>query len=181
MEYRRGTPISASSAVCCLRARPCWTRSRNAAFWVGLVLGSQSEYGDITERLSFDDAKYNFLAASRQGLNAGFHWVDGETVTAPKLILETLIPLARVGLEAYVDRSEIDKYLGVIHDRVESRGTGSDWMMSSLSEMKERGTRSERMTALTAAIASRQMERKPCHEWGPGAAGRSGRLDPGTT
>jgi len=137
----------------------------NAAFWIGLVLGSQSEYGDITERLSFDDTKYNFLAASRQGLNAGFHWVDGQRVTAPKLILETLIPLARVGLEAYVDRSEIDKYLGVIHDRVESRGTGSDWMMGSLSEMKDRGTRSERMTALTAAIASRQMERKPCHEW----------------
>ena len=137
----------------------------NAAFWIGLVLGSSSEYGDITERLSFDDAKYNFLTASRQGLNAGFRWVDGKTVTAPELILETLIPLARVGLEAYVDQSEIDKYLGVIHDRVESRRTGSEWMMRSLSEMEDRGTRSERMTALTAAIAGRQVEGKPCHEW----------------
>jgi CBS domain-containing protein len=137
----------------------------NAAFWIGLVLGSQSEYGDITERLSFDDAKYNFLTASRQGLNAGFRWLDGESVTAPKLILETLIPLAQSGLEAYVDRSEIDKYLGVIRDRVESGRTGSDWMMRSLSEMKDRGTRSERMTALTAAIADRQLEAKPCHEW----------------
>ena len=45
-------------------------------------------------------------------------------MSAPKLILETLIPLARAGLEAYVDRSEIDKYLGVIHDRVEHCGTG---------------------------------------------------------
>ena len=137
----------------------------NAAFWIGLVLGAKGEYGDITERLSFDDAKYNFLTASRQGLNAGFRWVDGQSVTAPELILETLIPLARAGLEAYVDRSEIDKYLGVIHDRVESRGTGSDWMLRSLSEMKDRGTRSERMTALTAAIADRQLERRPCHEW----------------
>ncbi|MCH7856899.1 MAG: CBS domain-containing protein [Gemmatimonadetes bacterium] len=137
----------------------------NAAFWIGLVLGAKREYGDITERLSFDDAKHNFLTASRQGLNAGFRWVDGQSVTAPELLLETLIPLARAGLEAYVDRSEIDKYLGVIHDRVESRGTGSDWMMRSLSEMNDRGTRSERMTALTAAIASRQLEQKPCHEW----------------
>ncbi len=137
----------------------------NAAFWIGLVLGAKHEYGDITERLSFDDAKYNFLTASRQGLNAGFRWVDGQSVTAPELILETLLPLARAGLEAYVDRSEIDKYLGVIHDRVQSRRTGSDWMMRSLSEMEDRGTRSERMTALTAAIASRQSERKPCHEW----------------
>ena len=137
----------------------------NAAFWIGLVLGAKYEYGDITERLSFDDAKYNFLTASRQGLDAGFRWVDGQSVTAPELILETLLPLARAGLEAYVDRSEIDKYLGVIHDRVQSRGTGSDWMMRSLSEMEDRGSRSERMTALTAAIANRQSERKPCHEW----------------
>ena len=137
----------------------------NAAFWIGLVLGTKREYGDITERLSFDDAKYNFLTASRQGLDAGFRWVDGQSVTAPELILETLLPLARAGLEAYVDRSEIDKYLGVIHDRVQSRGTGSDWMMRSLSEMEDRGSRSERMTALTAAIANRQSERKPCHEW----------------
>ncbi|MAW72640.1 MAG: hypothetical protein CME11_00120 [Gemmatimonadetes bacterium] len=137
----------------------------NAAFWIGLVLGTKHEYGDITERLSFDDAKYNFLTASRQGLDAGFRWVDGQSVTAPELILETLLPLARAGLEAYVDRSEIDKYLGVIHDRVQSRGTGSDWMMRSLSEMEDRGSRSERMTALTAAIANRQSERKPCHEW----------------
>jgi len=137
----------------------------NAAFWIGLVLGTKHEYGDITERLSFDDAKYNFLTASRQGLDAGFRWVDGQSVTAPELILETLLPLARAGLEASVDRSEIDKYLGVIHDRVQSRGTGSDWMMRSLSEMEDRGSRSERMTALTAAIANRQSERKPCHEW----------------
>ena len=137
----------------------------NAAFWIGLVLGTKHEYGDITERLSFDDAKYNFLTASRQGLDAGFRWVDGQSVTAPELILETLLPLARAGLEAYVDRSEIDKYLGVIHDRVQSRGTGSDWMMRSLSEMEDRGSRSERMTALTAAIANRQSERNPCHEW----------------
>ena len=137
----------------------------NAAFWIGLVLGSNGEYGDITERLSFDDVKYNFLTASRQGLNAGFHWVDEQRVSAPKLILETLIPLARAGLEAYIDGSDIDKYLGVIRCRVEGRGTGSDWMMRSLSEMNDRGTNSERMTALTAAIAGRQLQQKPCHDW----------------
>ena len=137
----------------------------NAAFWIGLVMGAHNEYGDITERMSFDDVKYNFLAASRQGLSAGLHWVDGQQVSAPRLILETLIPLARSGLEEIVDRSEINKYFGVIHDRVESRRTGSDWMLRSLSEMRGRGTRSERMTALTAAMAARQQESRPCHDW----------------
>jgi len=29
-------------------------------------------------RLSFDDAKTNFLSAARCGLQARFHWIDGK-------------------------------------------------------------------------------------------------------
>ena len=137
----------------------------NAVFWIGLVRGAHAEYGDITERLDFDEAKYNFLAASRHGLNAGFHWIDGQQVSAPELILDTLLPLARAGLESRVDGSELDKYLGVIRARVESRHTGSDWMIRSLQEMKDLGTRSERLAALTAASVRNQSEGKPVHEW----------------
>ena len=137
----------------------------NAVFWIGLVLGARDEFGDITERLDFDDAKYNFLAASRHGLDAGFHWIDGRQVSAPDLICETLLPLARAGLEGRVDRAEIDKYLGVVGSRVERRGTGSDWIIRSLNEMSDQGTRSERMAALTAAMASKQAESGPCHDW----------------
>jgi CBS domain-containing protein len=137
----------------------------NAVFWIGLILGGRDEFGDITERLDFDDAKYNFLAASRHGLDAGFHWIDGRQVSAPDLICETLLPLARAGLEGRVDRAEIDKYLGVVERRVEGRRTGSDWMILSLNEMGDQGTRSERMAALTAAMACRQGQHDPCHEW----------------
>ena len=137
----------------------------NTVFWIGVVRGAHQEYGDITQRLDFDDAKYNFLAASRNGLNAGFHWVDNELVSAPDLILDTLLPLARLGLESRVDSSELDRYLGVIKDRVESRRTGSSWMIRSLQEMKKRGTRSERLAALTAATLRQQETEKPVHEW----------------
>ena len=137
----------------------------NAVFWIGTVRGAHAEYGDVTERLDFDEAKYNFLAASRHGLNAGFHWIDGQQVSAPDLILDTLLPLARAGLANRVDESELDKYLGVIQKRVESRRTGSDWMIRSLQEMKELGTRSERMAALTAASIRNQRDSKPVHEW----------------
>ena len=137
----------------------------NAVFWIGLILGARDEFGDITERLDFDDAKYNFLAASRHGLDAGFHWIDGRQVSAPDLICETLLPLARAGLEGRVDRAEIDKYLGVVERRVEGRRTGSDWMILSLNEMGDQGTRSERMAALTAAMACKQGQHDPCHEW----------------
>ena len=137
----------------------------NAVFWIGLVRGAREEYGDITKKLDFDEAKYNFLAASRHGLNAGFHWVDDRQVSAPELILDTLLPLARAGLERRVDSADLDKYLGVIKERVESRSTGSDWMIRSLHEMKGRGTRSERLAALTAASVRHQAEGRPGHEW----------------
>jgi len=104
----------------------------NAVFWIGLVRGAHAEYSDITERLDFDEAKYNFLAASRHGLNAGFHWIDGQQIAVPDLILSTLLPLARSGLENRIAASELDKFLGMIEKRVESRRTGSDRMIRSL-------------------------------------------------
>lgn len=138
----------------------------NAVFWIGLVLGAREEYGDIAEKLDFDNVKSNFLAAARHGLNAGFHWVDDQEVSAPELILDTLLPLARAGLENHVDVGDLDKYLGVIRDRVESRRTGSAWMLRSLAEMKQQGTRAERLAALTAATVHRQVGGHPGHEWG---------------
>ncbi|SVB14286.1 uncharacterized protein METZ01_LOCUS167140, partial [marine metagenome] len=147
----------------------------NAAFWIGLILGARDELGDITERLNFDDAKYNFLVASRHGLDAGFHWIDGRQVSAPDLICETLLPLAGRGLAGLIDSAEAEKYLGVIRRRVECRGTGSDWMIRSLNEMDDRGTRSERMAALTASMIRKEVEGNPCHDWDLAKLGEAGR------
>lgn len=138
----------------------------NAAFWIGLVLGATAEYGDITRIMSFDDAKSNFLAASRLGLRAGMRWVEGETVGVRTLILSRLLPLARRGLtESGVDGDDVDRYLGVIAARVESGNTGSEWMLRSLAAMGGAGTRAERLAALTAAAVHRQSVGKPVHEW----------------
>jgi CBS domain-containing protein/gamma-glutamylcysteine synthetase len=138
----------------------------NAAFWIGCVLGAAEEYGDITTVMDFDDAKGNFLAASKLGLKAALSWVDGEPVAAPRLILETLLPLARQGLESCsVDDDDISRYLGLIQKRVESGSTGSSWALKSLANMKGHGTLAERLAALTAATVQRQREDTPVHEW----------------
>ncbi|MEE8147324.1 MAG: CBS domain-containing protein [Longimicrobiales bacterium] len=146
----------------------------NAAFWIGLVMGAAKQYGDITERLDFDDAKSNFLAASRHGLSAGLTWVDGCTVAAPELILDTLLPLAREGLEDRVDSADVDLYLGVIADRVEGRATGSSWLLRSLAQMKDQGTRAERLSALTAATVRLQWGETPVHQWEPAQLSEAG-------
>jgi CBS domain-containing protein/gamma-glutamylcysteine synthetase len=140
----------------------------NAAFWIGLVLGAAARYGDPAGRVEFADVKSNFLAAARHGLHAGLRWVDGSTVGAVPLILDTLLPLAREGLdEAGVDSADSDRYMEIIQERVASGQTGSEWALRSLSQMEGTGTLSERLSALTAATQRRQEEGEPVHRWAP--------------
>lgn len=138
----------------------------NAAFWIGAVLGGVEEYGDITRAMDFDDAKANCLAAAKLGLKAAMNWVGGRTVAAPDLVLGTLLPLARRGLETYGIRpSDINRYLGVVQNRVESGQTGANWTLRSLAHMKGQGTRGERLAAVTAATVRLQQEDAPGHQW----------------
>src|SRR5438132_104268 len=105
----------------------------NSAFFAGLMLSLPQEYGSIAKRMTFDDAKTNFFAAARHGLNAQFNWIDGKSYPASSLVLDHLLSLARQGLEsANVETSDIDKYLGVIDERVQSGRTGAQWMLRSL-------------------------------------------------
>jgi CBS domain-containing protein len=147
----------------------------NAAFWLGLVIGIARRYPDLSEIMDFDDAKANFLAAARLGLNAGLQWVSGDAIGAPRLILETLLPIAREGLaEAEVDPADAELYLGVIRDRVESGMTGSAWMLRSITGMKLHGTRSERLGAVTAGTVKRQRTGAPVHTWSPATLHEAG-------
>jgi CBS domain-containing protein len=140
----------------------------NAALWTGLVLGVAARIGNPADLLPFEDAKGNFLSAAREGLSAGFRWVDGELWSAPDLLLDELLPLARQGLaDAGVTEAEIERYLGVIEARVESGRTGAQWILDSLKGMGNRGTRSEQMAALTAGMMSRQTGGTPVHDWTP--------------
>ncbi|MEX2466965.1 MAG: CBS domain-containing protein [Gemmatimonadota bacterium] len=151
----------------------------NAAFWIGAVLGAAEEYGEVSRRIQFDDAKANFLAAARHGLKSGFRWLDGRVIGCRELILEEMLPLARSGLAAAgVSEVDIETYLGVIRDRVEARITGARWMLNSIQSMKQQGTRAEWLTALTAGTVSRQQMGDPVHLWSPARLeeGGGGRL-----
>ncbi len=138
----------------------------NAAFWIGIVIGAAREWGDVTSEMDFDDAKGNFIAASRHGLNAVFHWKGGEGTNASELILQNLLPLARRGLEAaQVDPTDVNDYLQIVETRVRTGNTGAQWLLRSAASMKGQGTRAERMAALTAAMAGRERDGAPVHDW----------------
>jgi CBS domain-containing protein len=138
----------------------------NAAFFLGLMTALPGEFGDVTEKMSFDDAKQNFYAAARFGLKSQLAWFGGECRSAKRLILEELLPRARGGLRsAGVDEEDIEKYLGVLENRVNAEKTGARWMLDSLAAMDKRAKQNVRMRSLTAAMLENQESGKPLHEW----------------
>jgi CBS domain-containing protein len=139
----------------------------NAAFWFGLLSGLAEEVDDVRKVMAFDAVYTNFLSAARHGLEAHLTWFDGEPITAQKLICDTLLPLARRGLQARgIDAADIERYLDTVEARVDSMRTGARWQLNSLADMGEMGTLEERMAALVAATVERQRHARPVHEWG---------------
>ena len=137
----------------------------NAAFFFGMMAQLADVYPRIHEKLSFDDAKNNFYAAARHGLQAQFNWIGQKTVTARDLIIGELLPAAREGLRTHgIEACDIDRYLGVIEARVESLQTGSTWALKSLAKMAQAPI-DVRMRSLTSAMQAQQKSGEPVHTW----------------
>jgi len=138
----------------------------NAAFFTGLMAALPQVYGQIANRMAFDDAKMNFFRAARHGLDAQFQWIDGQSISAPSLILDHLLPLARQGLRSMqVATGDVDKYLGIVEERARSRQTGAGWMMKSLATMETSLSKDARQRKLTSAMLAGQKTGQPIHRW----------------
>lgn len=138
----------------------------NAAFFLGLMIALPEEFGDVTKIMSFDEARNNFSSTARFGLKSQVVWLNGESYRTGRLILEELLPRARKGLESVgIDRSDIDRYLSILEERVAKQRTGSQWMLESLGAMDKRAKFNVRMRTVTAAMLENQYENRPIHEW----------------
>ncbi|HSD45288.1 MAG TPA: CBS domain-containing protein [Pyrinomonadaceae bacterium] len=138
----------------------------NAAFFTGLMAAVPKLYGQIAARMRFDEAKANFFRAARHGLDAQLHWLDGQSHSAPALILEQLLPMAREGLcNAGVAGEDIDKYLGIIEQRAQSRQTGARWISKSLAAMDDLTPKDARHRQLTSTMLANQKTGEPIHHW----------------
>jgi CBS domain-containing protein len=139
----------------------------NAAFWLGLLNGMGDVYEDISARMDFDDAKMNFFAASKLGLETKFRWIGDKRYTAVDLICKELLPIAREGLrKAGVDQGDAESYLDVISERTEKGQTGSYWMIQSYNALSKKVSREQALTAITNAMVKNQKKGEPVHKWG---------------
>lgn len=140
----------------------------NAVFWCGLMVGFTATHPRIADKMEFDNAKANFGAAARLGLDAKFDWLDGKKRAAKDLIKRTLLPIAREGLEeCRVDIADIDKYLTIIEERVVSGRTGADWSTRCFNAIKKPATETERLRTLVATMHEREATGAPVHRWAP--------------
>ncbi len=138
----------------------------NAALFFGLMSEFAVDAEQIPRRLKFDDARANFFAAARHGLRSQFTWLDEESISAVDLLKEQLIPMARSGLKrSGIRKIDIDRYLGVIEERVENRQTGARWVLSSLEAMGSERSVDERMRNLTESIVVNQRDELPISQW----------------
>jgi CBS domain-containing protein len=138
----------------------------SSALFLGLVVALVRTYGDVRDKISFDDVKTNFFRAARYGLNSQIVWLDGRNYPARDLVLDILLPIAADGLRAAgVDDVDVDKYLGLVRERVSRDVTGAKWMLDSLAKMDPAAKMNVRLRVLTAAMKDYQENQVPVHEW----------------
>jgi len=131
----------------------------NAAFYYGVakMLSLECSKGQFAS--DFTDARENFYKAARYGLGASILW-KGDNITINELILNSLLPMAKEGLEKLkIDTKESDYYLGIIRDRVKSGQNGAVWQ---LAYVKQYG---DDMQKMSDAYWRHQQTGEPVHKW----------------
>jgi hypothetical protein len=132
----------------------------NAALYFGLVRALAARFAGRAPLLPFADARANFYAAARHGLDAELAWNDGARRPARALLLETCLPLAREGLLGFgLADDEIERYLGVIEARVRRGRTGAQWQLAHLRTVWGDAQR------LMNDYLENQRTGAPVHEW----------------
>ena len=140
----------------------------NTAFWLGLMNKMDDYHPNISEEMDFDNARMNFVAASKLGLDTKFRWIGDKRINAIDLITEELLPIAREGLkDVNINKGDIDGYLEIIEERANSGQTASHWMVNNYASlMKENNSKEQTLAAITTAMIKNQKKGEPVHKWG---------------
>ncbi len=133
----------------------------NAALYFGLINGLEDNVEQLTKRIPFSQARHNFYQCAKHGLAADIQWNTDSKTNIKQLLLEELIPAATTGLQkCNVDINDIENYMGLIRQRVESGQNGASWQRQWVA------THGHDMQRLTCSYLQRQNSGIPVHEWG---------------
>ncbi|HHB77851.1 MAG TPA: CBS domain-containing protein [Saprospiraceae bacterium] len=138
----------------------------NAAFWLGAMMGLSETMDDVTQNMSFADTRDNFTKAARYGMDSKFTWFGDAKFTSKDLILNELLPLAKAGLvKQNVATADIDRYLGIVEERIQKHATGARWQLRSYTKLLEEVTEDEALATITCCMIDHQKAQLPLPEW----------------
>ncbi len=153
----------------------------NTAFWLGTMNGFKDHYQDIPNLIDFDQVKSNFYSAATHGMNTKIRWLNGQRLSLNELILKELLPIAKEGLaKNKVGADDIDKYLGVIEERVASNQNGTNWVLNSYSHLAKDATKEEILLSITSSMLKNQQAKVPVSRWPLADLSHLIKLDPAT-
>jgi len=98
------------------------------AFYLGFTHYIASLQEGPEELISFENLKYDFYDAAKNGFNAQVHWINGKRYNVRKLILAVLPKVRKSLLQMGISAEEVDHYInGVIRSRLLSGQNGANW------------------------------------------------------
>ncbi|HSG35780.1 MAG TPA: glutamate-cysteine ligase family protein [Sphingomonadaceae bacterium] len=130
----------------------------NGALYYGAAHMLAERMEDPERLLPFDQARANFYACARHGLDAEIAWLDGRSRPV-RQVIEKLVPLAREGLAAQgVSDALAERYLDVVLMRCETRQNGAAWQLRHHAKHGD-------LARLVADYLAHQRSGNPVHEW----------------
>jgi hypothetical protein len=139
----------------------------NSAFYYGMLRSLSEEGQPLWTRMSFAAARTNFLTAAQHGMDARLHWPGLGEVSAPELVLRTLLPMAHEGLRRWgVDAVVRDRFLGVIEGRAKTGRNGARWQVSTVRALQDGGmTRQAALAEMLRRYCEHMHANQPVHTW----------------
>ena len=132
----------------------------NLALYYGLALalGQREEAPEKT--IPFEDARANFYACAKHGLDATVRW-EGRAIDIRTLLLEELLPAAKAALAGSgLNADSLDHYFdAILRERISTGQTGADWQRSYYSG------NGRNFQALTERYVELQASGNPVHQW----------------
>jgi hypothetical protein len=140
-----------------------------SAFLLGLTHALAADAQRFVTALTFGQARRNFYAAARDGLEAELLWPSdppSPRVVRARELVPSLLPLAREGLVAQgVVAEEADRLLGVIAARVEAGQTGAGWQRRMLARLETRCGLEKALGRMLERYLSLADGGAPVHTW----------------
>jgi len=143
----------------------------NAAFALGVAQALQGKMEEIVPALPFATQAKNFYLAAEKGLRANLMWPE---LSEPGGLLKKnvidiayeLLPTAKQGLQQLgVDETDINKYLGIIQQRLDKRVSGAIWQRREYRRQLKTHPEHAALTAMVQRYMHFSTQNIPVAEW----------------